>query len=43
MNEYTLEEKYALIKQELLKCDSEDPIAIVKEIMQKYFVGIHGP
>ncbi len=43
MNEYTLEEKYALIKQELLKCESEDPIAIVKEIMQKDFVGIHGP
>lgn len=43
MSEYTTENKYSLIKQELIKCRSANPITIVKEIMSKEFVAIHGP
>lgn len=39
----TLEEKYRLIREEVLKSPSKDPIAIVKEVMEKDFVSIHGP
>lgn len=40
---YTLENKYALIKQEIIKSASKNPIEIAKTIMKKDFVGIHGP
>ncbi len=43
MNENTLEDKYALIKQEVLKCKSDNPIEIAQKIMRKNFVNIHGP
>ena len=43
MSEYTLEDKYNLIKQEIVKCNSKDPINIASEIMRKDFIGIHGP
>lgn len=39
----TLEEKYQLIKEEILKSRSKNPIGIAKELMRKEFVSIHGP
>ena len=41
--EYTLENKYHLIKEEVVKSNSKNPIEIVKKIMHKVFVNIHGP
>lgn len=41
--EYTLNDKYDLIKNELLKTDLKDPIKIIKNIMKKDFINIHGP
>ena len=41
--EYTLEDKYRLIKEEILKSKSKNPIEIVKSIMHKDFINIHGP
>lgn len=40
---YNLEEKYKLIKEELKKSKSKNPIAIVKSIMHRDFINIHGP
>lgn len=40
---YTLEEKYSLIKSEVLKHRSLNPIEIVKTIMHNDYVNIHGP
>lgn len=41
--EYTLDGKYKLIKEEVLKNKSKNPIEIAKSIMHKDFVNIHGP
>lgn len=41
--EYTLEEKYQLIKEEVSKHTSKNPIEIVKSIMHKDYISIHGP
>jgi len=41
--EYTLENKYELIKEEILKQTSKNPIEIVKAIMHKEYINIHGP
>ena len=41
--EYTLDDKYKLIKEEVLKSKSKNPIEIVKSIMHKDFINIHGP
>ena len=41
--EYTLEEKYKLIKKEVLKSTSRSPIKIVESVMNEDFVNIHGP
>lgn len=41
--DYTLENKYRLIKKEIVKSISKNPIDIVKEIMHKDFINIHGP
>ncbi len=41
--EYTLEEKYNLIKKLILQETSKNPIEIAKKIMHKEFVNIHGP
>ena len=41
--EYTLDDKYKLIKKELLKSNSKNPIEIVKSIMSEEFINIHGP
>ena len=40
--EYTLNDKYKLIKEEVLKSKSKNPIEIAKSIMHKDFVNIHG-
>lgn len=40
---YTLEEKYNFIEEELLKQDSKNPIDIVKSIMKKDYISMHGP
>jgi hypothetical protein len=39
---YTLEEKYELIKEELKKSTSKNPVEISRNIMNKDFVNIHG-
>lgn len=41
--EYSLENKYKLIKESVLKEQSRNPITIVKNIMHKDFISIHGP
>ncbi len=41
--EYTLEDKYRLIKEDVIVQTSSNPIAIVKTIMHKDYVLIHGP
>ena len=41
--EYTLNEKYDLITKEVVKSESTNPIKIVKDVMHKDFVNIHGP
>ncbi len=41
--EYTLNEKYKLIKAEMLKSCSKNPIEIAKIVMDKDFINIHGP
>ena len=41
--EYTLDEKYRLIKMELINNSSKNPIEIAKSIMHKDFINIHGP
>ena len=41
--EYTLEDKYKLIKEELLSFNSKNPIDIFNFIMSKDYVNIHGP
>lgn len=41
--EYTLEQKFDLIEQDIVKCKGTNPIAIAKEIMKKPYINIHGP
>lgn len=41
--EYTLDDKYKLIKQALLAATSKNPVEIAHEVMSNDFVGIHGP
>lgn len=41
--DYTLENKYRLIKDEAVKSSSKNPIEIAKELMRKEFINIHGP
>lgn len=41
--EYTIEDKYNLIKEEVLKSNSKNPIEIAKSLMKQNFVNIHGP
>ena len=40
---YTLEEKYSLIKEAVKKENSKNPINIVKNIMHNDYINIHGP
>lgn len=39
----TYNEKYALIRNAVLKSDSADPVEIAKSVMKSDFVSIHGP
>ena len=41
--EYTVEQKYQLIKDNLLNQTSKNPISIVKSLMHSDFINIHGP
>ena len=41
--DYTMEEKYRLIEEEVLKQESRNPVTIAKAVMNKGFVSIHGP
>lgn len=41
--EYTLLEKYKLITENIIECKSKNPLKIVKSIMEKDFINIHGP
>ena len=40
---YTLEEKYNLIKKEVLNCSFKNPIQIADFVMHKNYINIHGP
>ena len=40
---YTMEDKYYLIKNEIVKLKNKNPIEIVKNIMNKNYINIHGP
>lgn len=40
---YTLNEKYKLIKQDIIKYTTKNPVQIVCEMMKKDFINIHGP
>ena len=40
---YTLSEKYDLIAAHVEKASARNPIAIIKEVMHKDFINIHGP
>lgn len=40
---YTMEEKYELIKKNIKNQDSKNPIEIVRNIMDRDFINIHGP
>ena len=41
--EYTMQEKYALIKRALRKEKGTDPVAIAENVMKNDFVSMHGP
>ena len=41
--EYTLEEKYRLIRNAVISLNSKNPIEIAKSVMHEDFVNIHGP
>ena len=41
--ELTLEEKYKLIKSDIIKIENKDPIEIFNEIVSKDYINIHGP
>ena len=41
--EYTLENKYDLIKQDIVNNPSKNPVTIVREMMHREFISIHGP
>ena len=43
MIKYSMDEKYKLIKEELLKAKGKNPIKIVKSIMNHDFINMHGP
>ena len=41
--EYTLEQKYELIKNKLLQSTEKNPLKLIKDIMHNDFINIHGP
>ena len=43
MKEFSLEEKYRLIKNDIVNIKYKNPIETVKEMMKKDYISIHGP
>lgn len=43
MMNYTLEEKYKLIEEELINSNDKNPINIAKNIMNKDYINMRGP
>lgn len=41
--DYTLQDKFNLIKRDIVKFTFKNPVAIVKEMMRKDYINIHGP
>jgi hypothetical protein len=41
--DYTLNDKYQLIKEEIIKSSSKNPIEIINSIMHKEYISMHGP
>ena len=41
--DYTLEEKYARIREDVLAAIGCDPVSIAHEIMRRDFINMHGP
>lgn len=41
--DYTLEEKYARIREDALAAIGRDPVRIAHEIMRRDYVNMHGP
>lgn len=41
--EYTLQQKYSLIREQVLRAEGKDPVAIARAIMKQGFVNMHGP
>ena len=41
--EYSLNEKYDLIITEVAKAKSRNPIEIIKAVMHKDYIDVHGP
>lgn len=41
--EYTMQEKYTLIQEEIVKIRSKNPVTIVREMMGRAFISLHGP
>lgn len=41
--EYTLEDKYKLIYEDIINNKSKNPLEIVRDIMKKDYMNIHGP
>lgn len=41
--EYTLQEKYDMIKSAVLGCDDKDPVKIARLVMDEEYVNMHGP
>ena len=43
MTQYSLDEKYRLICEAVMETEGNDPMRIVKSVMHRDFVNIHGP
>ncbi len=41
--EYSLQDKFNLIKRDIVEYTSNNPVAIVKKIMLKDYINVHGP
>ena len=41
--EFTLQDKFSLIKSDIVKFTMKNPVTIVKEMMYKEYINMHGP
>lgn len=41
--DYTLQDKFSLIKRDIVQHTSKNPVVIAKEMMRKDYINIHGP